>query len=68
MSSTNKIPIIPIRTQILHAWNTEKERDKLLKNLGGINVDGSPNVNRLNQIKEAVESILKAKQDDEGNS
>lgn len=54
---------MPIRSLILHAWN--QDRDNFLKNLGGINVDGSLNEARVIQIKKAVESIMQAAMDDE---
>jgi len=65
MSYKNKMQIIPIRAQILHAWNTEKDRDDLLKSLGGINVDGSLNESRILQIMQAIESVQQARLDDE---
>jgi hypothetical protein len=58
----NTMPIMPIRSLILHAW--DKDRDNFLKNLGGINGDGSLNETRILQIKQAVESVMQAMQDE----
>lgn len=63
MSYKNKMQIMPLRSLILHAW--DKDRDNLLKNLGGINVDGSLNESRILQIKQAIESVRQAMQDNE---
>jgi hypothetical protein len=63
MSYENTMPIVSIRSLILHAW--DKDRDNFLKNLGGINGDGSLNETRILQIKQAVESVIQAKQDEE---
>lgn len=47
---------------ILHAW--DKDRDKLLKDLGGID-EGYRNEERIRQIEQTIESIKQALQDDE---
>ncbi len=63
MMSYNKLQMVPIRTLIQNAW--ESDQEGFLKKLGGINTDGSLNEARIQQIKETVRSLIGAEQDDE---
>jgi hypothetical protein len=51
-----------IKALILDAW--EKDKEKLLRNLGGID-RGHRNEERIRQIEQTIASLQQAQQDDE---
>ena len=51
-----------IQASILHAW--EKDKEQLLRNLGGIE-SGHRNEKRIRQIEQTIEILKQAEQDDE---
>jgi len=57
-----KMQAMPMTTLILRAW--DKDRDKLLRELGGIDGDYR-NEERIRQIEQTIESIKQSQQDDE---
>jgi hypothetical protein len=52
-----------LKARILYAWEDDEEKEKLLRDLGGIE-SGHRNEARIQQIEQTIESLKQTLQDD----